>query len=179
MTHHLKHVHGDMAPKIFQISAALWRDLTIGSPCLMCERSFWSTHCCPVMYQVAICHVLDPQLAAAQPNVSLETLFVQPRDSLAGKPICAHCHIELTSMPRLRDHILKKKCVRFDPLRSDTPAPIDMEVLRHMYAGTGLEVFHDRDIRTRLTLRCQQCDAAFTGPPQLLCHLQSCHGPGH
>ena len=176
MTHHLKQVHGDLAPQIFQISASLWRDLTIGSPCLMCKRSYWSTHYCPVMYQVAICHILDPQLAALQLDVSQEIFFVQARDSLAGKPICAHCNIEVASMPRLRDHILKKKCVSFDPLRTDTPASIDMVILRRMYTGTGLEVFQDRDVRTRLTLRCQQCDANFTGPPQLLYHLQSCHG---
>ena len=180
MTHHLKHVHGDLAPKIFQLSATLWRDLTIGLPCLMCKKSYWSTHYCPVMYQVAICHLLDPHLAAVQPDAPLEVFFVQPRDSLAGKPVCAHCHIELASMPRLRDHILKKKCVRFDPLRTDTPAPIDLEVLRHMYSGTGLEVLQDREVRARLTLCCQQCGAAFTGPSQFFStcsHVMVFFGP--
>ena len=45
-----------------------------------------------------------------------------------------------------------------------------------MYSGIGLEVLQDREVRARLTLCCQQCGAAFTGPPQLLYHLQSCHG---
>ena len=84
---------------------------------------------------------------------------------------------EFPAMPRLRDHILRKKCTQFDPSRTDTPTPLAMDLLRPLYDGNGMHIFLDNGVRTRLTLQCQQCEASFTGPPQLLYHLQSCHGP--
>ena len=96
---------------------------------------------------------------------------------MKGKPQCAHCLAEFPTMPRLRDHILRKKCTQFDPSRTDTPTPVDMDLLRLLYEGNGMQIFQNSDVRTRLTLQCQQCEASFTGPPQLLYHLQSCHGP--
>ena len=176
MTHHLKHAHGKLASRIFQVAAGLWRSLPHESPCTLCTKSFTEGHCCPVLYQVAICHLLDPQLTDAL-DIEMQTvLFVQPRDALKGKPQCAHCLAEFPSMPRLRDHILRQKCLNFDPSRTDMPTPLDMDLLRQLYDGHGLQIFQNSDTRTRLTLQCQQCEASFTGPPQLLYHLQSCHG---
>ena len=176
MTYHLKHARGKLASRTFQVAAGLWRSLPQESPCMMCTKSFTEGHCCPVLYQVAICHLLDPQLTEAL-DIEMQTvLFVQPRDALKGKPQCAHCLAEFPSMPRLRDHILRQKCLNFDPSRTDMPTPLDMDLLRQLYDGQGLQIFQNRDTRTRLTLQCQQCEASFTGPPQLLYHLQSCHG---
>ena len=176
VTHHLKHVHGQLAPRIFQVAAHFWRNVPQGSPCVLCQKTFSVGHYCPVLYQVAICHLLDPQLYAELQVDSSTVFFVLPRDALKGKPKCAHCLVELSSLSHLRAHILKQKCPQFDVNRSDTPTPVDVTVLRCMYNGTGLTLFRDRDLRTRLTLQCQQCEATFTGPPQLMYHLQSCHG---
>ena len=112
MTNHLKHAHGKLA-RIFQIAAGLWRSLPHESPCMLCTKSFTEGHCCPVLYQVAICHLLDSQLTDAL-DIKMQTVFfVQPCDTLKRKPQCAHCLAEFPSILRLRDHILQQTCLFF------------------------------------------------------------------
>ena len=176
------------------------------SPCDYCGFIFKSQHMCPVFTQMAlllvhggglpsadtsqstdpaltcdICHEWFPSAAALQRHLTKDHGLMiwdwnPSRDTVAGKPTCAHCKSNHTSLEGLRNHIMSGHCKAFDPL-----APTDTKDILPVWTnactnGALLQTLADRDLRLELTLRCQCCDRVYTRSKDLAAHLQTAHG---
>ena len=172
-------------------------------PCPYCGALFKASHQCTVWLQLAMLLIYgggitsDPHPAPVtlRCEICMDTFATHEelhahlttthrlkstgynvaRDSLAGEPVCAHCHTMYDSLESLRSHINQSRCAQFNP---DLPTEV-VEVLPQwieaMCGGQLANVLRDAHVRLQLTLRCQNCSSRYQRSASLAGHLQTAH----
>ena len=142
---HLKLYHANHMQHAHCKSAQLTRRLVTASPCRYCQKTFKSSHVCPVLLQTSLlltsgggldaieglsnvhsilhCELCDQDFdnvaAVYQHMRQAHKLAMHDwnasRDSIIGSPACAHCGSLHESKEGLRRHILYGHCPDFDP----------------------------------------------------------------
>ena len=172
-------------------------------PCPYCGALFKAAHQCPVWCQLAmlliygggICPGTSEVPAVMRCEICLETFssgetlhehltqvhrlpsqsYNPARDSLAGEPVCAHCHTMYDNLESLRSHINQGRCVQFNPALPTEVIDVLPQWVDAMCHGNIANVLRDPHVRLQLTLRCQNCSCRYTRPADLAGHLQSAH----
>ena len=201
---HLRTVHGNIMDHVFTKAAQLCRAQASNSPCRYCQKTFKSSHMCPVLTQAAllminlfsegtptgqpsalvrtcdVCHQCFPDVASLHRHLSAAHQFAlqdwkPDRDLLGKDPVCSHCLKCFQDKAAVRQHVTQGQCPAFDPTKQPYDLPVAPHWLDIIRQGYIAGLKTQPSTRLRLTLTCQFCGLRFDRQMDLALHLQSVH----